>query len=127
MKRQDFIKTVGISCMGACFKPLGVLAASNASLKSYTSYTGAYPTRLNSLSTSTAGITSLDDMAYDPEPLLKAYDEKKQARLFLPVITELCSLLQVIRSVICARNLRCDLSYLNTNKEKIVTDKNCST
>jgi len=43
VKRRDFIKTVGISCMGACFKPLGVLAASNASLKSYTSYTGASP------------------------------------------------------------------------------------
>jgi len=90
MKRRDFIKTVGISCMGACFKPLGVLAASNASLKSYTSYTGAYPTRLNSLSTSTAGITSLDDKTYDPEPLLKTYDEKKQARreLYLQIFGE---------------------------------------
>jgi hypothetical protein len=81
MKRRDFIKTIGISCMGSCFNPLGVLAAGTTPLKSHTGHKAAFPPlRLNPLSTSVPGITSLDDMTYAPGPLLEKYDEKKQAR-----------------------------------------------
>lgn len=80
MKRRDFIKTVSISCMGACFNPLKVLAAGATPPKCRAGYNAAYPTRLNPLRTSTAGITSLDDMTWDPEPLLERYDKNKQVR-----------------------------------------------
>ena len=34
MKRRDFIKTIGVSCLGTCCNPLKVLAAGATRLKS---------------------------------------------------------------------------------------------
>ena len=80
MKRRDFIKTIGIGCMGSCFNPLGVLAAGTTPLKNR-DYTVAFPPlRLNPLSTSTAGITSLDNRTWDTESLLERYDQRREAR-----------------------------------------------
>lgn len=81
MNRRDFIKTMGIGCMGSCFNPLKVFAAGATSLNKFADYKTAFPPlRLNPLRMSTDGITSLDNMTYNPEPLLKDYDEKKQDR-----------------------------------------------
>jgi hypothetical protein len=80
MKRRDFLKTIGISCMGSCLNPLGVLAAGTTPLKNCAGYNPAYPTRFNPLRMSTPGITSLDNRTYAPEPLLTKYDEKKADR-----------------------------------------------
>ena len=77
MKRRDFIKTIGISCMGSCFNPLKVFATGTTPLKSFAGYKATFPPlRLNPLRTSTAGIKSPDDMTWDPGPLLEKYDEK---------------------------------------------------
>jgi hypothetical protein len=91
MKRRDFIRTIGISCMGSCLNPLGVLAASTTPLKNRSLYKAAFPPlRLNPLNKPAAGITSLDDMTYAPGPLLEKYDEKNQARrdLYLQIFDE---------------------------------------
>jgi hypothetical protein len=80
MKRRNFLKTIGISCMGSCLNPLGVFAAGTTPLKSRAGYNPAYPTRFNPLRISAPGITSLDNRTYAPEPLLTKYDEKKEAR-----------------------------------------------
>ena len=93
MKRRDFIKTIGISgisCMGSCFNPFKVLAAGTTSLKSGVGYKALRSTRLNLISTSSAVITSLDDVTYDPEPLLERYDKNKQDRreLYLNIFGE---------------------------------------
>ncbi|MCG7853271.1 MAG: hypothetical protein MIO92_12185, partial [Methanosarcinaceae archaeon] len=93
MKRRDFIKTIGISgisCMGSCFNPFKVLAAGTTPPICRAGYNAAYPSRLNPLRTSTAGITSLDDMTWDPEPLLERYDKNKQDRreLYLNIFGE---------------------------------------
>jgi hypothetical protein len=91
MKRRDFIKTVGLSCVGSCFNPLGVFAAGTTPVNNRAGYTAAFPPlRLNPLSTSAAGITSIDDMAWDPGPLLERFDGKKQARreLYLQIFGE---------------------------------------
>jgi len=91
MKRRDFIKTIGISCMGSCFNPLKVFATGTTPLKSFAGYKATFPPlRLNPLRTSTAGIKSPDDMTWDPGPLLEKYDEKRQARreLYLQIFGE---------------------------------------
>lgn len=77
MKRRDFIKAIGLSCMGSCFNPLGVLAAGNRPLQNLTGNKTLLSFRLNPLKTSTAGITILDDITWDPEPLLQQYDDKR--------------------------------------------------
>lgn len=91
MKRRDFIKKIGISCLGACCSPLNVFAAGRTSLKSVAGYKAALPyLRLNPLRISAAGITSADGKTWDQGPLLDNYDEKRQARreLYLHIFGE---------------------------------------
>ena len=90
MKRRDFLRTIGISCLGSCCNPLKVFAADRMSLKSAAAYKAAYTNRLNPLRTSTAGITSFDGLTYAPEPLLQQYDEREQWRreLYLQIFDE---------------------------------------
>jgi hypothetical protein len=90
MKRRDFLKTIGISCMGSCLNPVGVLATSTTPLKSRAGYNPAYPSHFNPFRISAPGITSLDKRTYAPEPLLTEYDEKKAARreLYLHLFDE---------------------------------------
>ena len=80
MKRRDFLRTIGISCLGTCCNPLKVFAAGRMSLKSAAAYKAAYTNRLNPLRTSIPGLASFDGRTYAPEPLLQQYDEKKDAR-----------------------------------------------
>ena len=90
MKRRDFLRTIGISCLGACFNPLKVFGAGSRSLKSAAAFQAAYTSRLNPLRTSIAGLTSADGLTYAPEPLLQEYDERAQWRreLYLQIFGE---------------------------------------
>ena len=91
MKRREFLRTLGLSCVGACCNPLNVLAAGRTTLNNRTGYkTGFPPLRLNPLRTSTPRITSLDDMTWDPGPLLDKYDERAQWRrdMYLEIFPE---------------------------------------
>lgn len=90
MKRRDFLRTIGISCLGACCNPLKVFAAGSTSLKSTAAFKAAYTNRLNPLRTSIAGITSVDGLTYAPEPLLQQYDKRAQWRraLYLQLFDE---------------------------------------
>ena len=91
MKRRDFLRTLGLSCVGACCNPFNVLAAGRATLENRAGYKTAFaPLRLNPLRTSTARITSLDDMTWEPGPLLQQYDERQQWRreLYLQIFPE---------------------------------------
>ena len=90
MKRRDFIKTIGISCIGTCCNPLKVFASGITSHKRFVTYKAAYTNRLNPLRSSIAGLASYDGRTYAPEPLLQQYDERKQWRreLYLPIFGE---------------------------------------
>jgi len=91
MKRRDFIKTIGIGCLGACCNPMNLFAAGRTMRKSFTGYKAALPyLRLNPLRMSVANITSSDGMTWDPGPLLEQYDQKRPARreLYLHIFGE---------------------------------------
>ena len=81
MKRRDFIKAMGLGCMGVCCNPLSVFAAGRSTLKSCGGYKAPVThLRLNPLRVSAAGITSADGVTWDPGPLLEQYDAKRPAR-----------------------------------------------
>jgi len=90
MKRRDFLKTIGVSCLGTCCNPLKVLAAGATRLKSPAGLNAAYINRLNPQRFSIAGLTSFDGRTYAPEPLLQQYDERAQWRreLYLQMFGE---------------------------------------
>ena len=91
MKRRDFIKTIGLSCVGSCFNPLGVLASGTTPLKRRTAYRAALPPlRINPLSLHGSALTASDGMAWDPAYLLQLYDEKRIDRreLYLQLFEE---------------------------------------
>ena len=90
MKRRDFLRTIGVSCLGTCCNPLKVLAAGATRLKSSAGLNAAYTNRLNPQRLSIAGLTSFDGRTYAPEPLLQQYDERAQWRreLYLQMFAE---------------------------------------
>ncbi len=91
MKRRDFIKAIGIGCLGACCNPMNLFAAGRTMRKSYAGYKAAVPyLRLNPLRITAPGITATDGMTWDPGPLLEQYDQKRPARreLYLHVFGE---------------------------------------
>ncbi len=90
MKRRDFLRTLGLSCVGACCNPFKALAAGTTRLKSQAGLNAAYSNRLNPLRISIAGLTSFDGRTYAPEPLLQQYDERAQWRreLYLQIFPE---------------------------------------
>jgi hypothetical protein len=91
MQRRDFIKTIGLGCLGVCCNPLSVFAAGRSTLKRGGVCNAALPhLRLNALGISAAGVVSADGQTWDPGPLLEQYDAKRPARreLYLHVFGE---------------------------------------
>src|SRR5512139_1220769 len=81
MQRRDFLKTIGLGCLGACCNPLNSFAAGRPTLKRGGGYKAAVQhLRLNPFRISAAGVVSSDGESWDPGPLLVQYDAKRQAR-----------------------------------------------
>ncbi|MCX5905279.1 MAG: hypothetical protein NTV89_17815 [Proteobacteria bacterium] len=72
MRRRDFIRAVGLGCMGCLYNPLAVLADNS------------------SKGTVARGVSSLVSRTYDTKKLLNKYDAQAQARreMYLPVFGE---------------------------------------
>ena len=80
MKRRDFIKTIGMGCMGCFLGRLDVLRTVNASPEGFKNIKAGSHARVGALNTYRGKVSSLDNETYDKEELLKEYDSAKQSR-----------------------------------------------
>ena len=90
MQRRDFIKAVGIGCVGCCCNPLNVLAKGSISSACRNTFKAGCSTRISTLRTYDRALASLDGRTWDKDKLLKQYDEGYASRweLYAPVFGE---------------------------------------
>ncbi|MEI6126036.1 MAG: hypothetical protein WCQ99_05720 [Pseudomonadota bacterium] len=80
MKRRDFIKTVGIGCIGCCCNPLEVLAGSSRAAARSNYFKAGCASRISTLSSYKTAFASPGGRSWDKNKLLQQYDAGNTSR-----------------------------------------------